>query len=331
MKLEIFFKKNMESDYSYFRNKRNYQDFVSLLRKEGYLNKKCRDLKASKYSIDEGFLTDGRCEVRSGAEERFKRDILSWIKEIELYTWNNAIQESRLYPEIFEKALKLSSVWNSSSNQLSKKHTKYGLFKKNAIKKIVDAANRLKNIDNVFFIQWVGPFYSVAACRKWEKKYSISDYEYNFYFGKGMVRNCSRERYYIGKSEQRNVSNRVKDPTDPITKDFQKKDDIELWIGRFSKRAYRSFTEDEKISNHEYVENAEWALVHGFLCQNPELEKYLKNDRKKTKPKECCCVVNQWHNQKDLKRVLRRSDLVKLMPGLILHYHNEEEVRVEDF
>lgn len=331
MNIKEFFEKYIKAGYVDPANKKAFQDFISLLRGEGYLNKRCKDLKASKYSVEQFLLTESRCEVRSGAEERFKKEILSWIKDIELYTWKNAIQESRLYPEIFEKALKSSSVWNSSSNQLSKKYSKYGLFKKNAIKKIVDAANSLKNIDNVFFIQWVGPFYSVADCRKWEKKYSISDYEYNFYFGKGMVRNCSRERYYIGKSEQRNVSNRVKDPTDPITKDFQKKDDIELWIGRFSKRTYRSFTEDEKNSNHEYVENAEWALVHGFLCQNPELEKYLKNDRKKTKPKEYCCVVNQWHNKKDMRRVLRRSDFVKLMPGLILHYCNEENVRIEDF
>ena len=330
MKLEFFFKKYMESDYSHPQSKRKYQDFVCLLREEGYLNKKCKDLRASKYSIDEGFLTAGRCEVRSGAEERFKKDILSWIKETGLYTWKNAIQESRLNPQIFEKSLKKSSVWASRQNRLSEMYCTYGLFNERAIKLIVDTASKLKNVDNVFLIQWIGPFNSIESCKNWEKKHSISDFEYNFYFCSGFPDNCKHKRYYIGKSEQKNVMDRVAG-NDPVNTDFRKHSDIELWIGRFSKRNYRTFFKDEKNINHEFVEIAEWTLVHGFLCKNPQLNDYLMNDKKRSTPKDYCCVVNQWYNKKDMQRVLRRSGTARLMPGLILHYCDEEDVRVEDF
>ena len=329
MKLERFFDEYIKADYTDPRNKKAFESFVRLLKEGGYLNKKCKDLKASKYSIDEGFLTKERCGVRSGAEEWFKEEILSWIKETELYTWKSAIQESRLYPGIFEKALKLSSVWSSGSNQLSKKYTTAGLFKENAIKKIVDAASKLKSVDNVFLIQWIGPFNSIQSCKKWEKTHSISDYEYNFYFGSGFPGNCKHERYYIGKSEQKNVMDRVAG-NDPVNKVFRKHRDFELWIGRFSKRNYRTFFKDEKNINHEFVEIAEWTLVHGFLCKNPELNDYLMNDKKRSKPKDYCCVVNQWYNKKDMQRLLRRSETAMRMPGLILHYCDEEDVRVEN-
>ena len=134
MKLEKFFKKYIKNDYTDPKNKQAFQCFISLLKEEGYLNKKYKDLKASKYSIDEGFLTKRGCEVCSGAEERFKKDILSWIKEIELYTWKRAIQESRLSPQKFEESLKKSSVWASRQNRLSEMYCTFGLFNERAIK-----------------------------------------------------------------------------------------------------------------------------------------------------------------------------------------------------
>jgi hypothetical protein len=203
------------------------------------------------------------------------------------------------------------------------------LFNKKAIELIVDSANDLKNIDNVFLIQWVGPFSSIQSCKDWEKTYSISDFEYNFYFGSGYPDKCKNKRYYIGKSEQKNVMNRVAGD-DPVNTLFRKHSEIELWIGRFSKRSYRTFLKDEKNINHKFVENAEWALVHGFLRKNPNLEDKLQNDKKRTKPKDYCCVVNQWY-KKDMTRYKKRIKTAMYMPELILHYNDEDDVIIADF
>jgi len=327
MKLKAFFERYLKDEYSHPENQKAYEDFLCFLREDGYLQKKRRDLKASKYSIEEGFLTDGRSEVRSGAEENFKKDILNWIKEDCFYTWKNAIQKSRLNLEIFKEALKKSRVWASGQNRLCEKYCKFGLFREKAIELIVDAANDVKNIDNVFLIQWVGPFSSVEMCESWEKKNSISNYEYNFYFAAGIPRNCKSERYYIGKSEQKNVTSRIKDPKDPVT---EVKDRLkELWIGRFSQKSHRIFLESEKGINHKFVENAEWALIYGFKQQNHD--KKLINRKKITKPKNYCCIVNQWYDQKNMNRRTRRSEATKCMPGLILHYNDEDDVRIADF
>lgn len=339
MTLEEFFNEYFKEEYSHPENKNAYNDFLELLRYAQILDSRhSKSLKACNYWIDSGFLTKDKCRVRSGKvgdykrEELLKKEILNKIEGLELYTYKNAIRESRLYPEKFEKALKNSKVWASSLERLSanESYNCFGLFTKNAIKNIVDSANELKNIDNVFLIQWVGPFESVESCKKWEKENSISNFEYNFYYGIGKPCRKQHVFYYIGKSEQKNVSSRIANESDPITRDFRQNDPIELWIGRFSKRNYRSYNEDEKKQNHDFVELAEWTLVHGFLQANPKLEPYLLNDKKKNKPKDFCCVVNQWHNKDGFRR-RKRSEKASRIPGMILHYYKDDDVRTEDF
>lgn len=304
-----------------------FDEFKNYLKDNDYLKKSSDSIPkdwvvTSKYMKQDGTIID------KNAEELAEQI----IDEIgcDYLTWDEAIGKSQLKPEVFEETVKKLKYWNQEKNEYTEKGKrngiKYNLLSDPVIFNIKDAAGE-NDIDDVYLIQWFGPFKDVDECDIWLKEKSISEKEYNFYYAAGKKPNKHNKSYYLGVCVQDLVTNRLKAPTDPVTRDFRDTSSKEIWIGRFANKHYRSNCKENK----DKVENVETALIYGFMQKNAyEIGKdpdMLLNIRKTSNaPSFPFFVANQWYYKDFELRIQKRGDCPKLIPE-IMFYNSEENLK----
>lgn len=323
MNLHDFFNEYMIG-YSRPDDKNAYKAFLEFLRDTNFLCKNSKRIhKPTQKYIKEGFFSAQKGVVVKGREECLKDQIIKKIKDKGLLTYDQLLSKSGLKKEIFQKTLECEKIWIPNTKTYRKKcrYVKYSLFTKDAFNLIKLKAGELESIVDVYFIQWIGPFYSVDSCKTWELEHSIADYEFNFYYGRGKKRNGRKFCYYIGKSEMKNVNERISQSSDPVSKDFRKNAEVEIWIGRFSNPDLRRKKTDDDVvkkEKHERVEHVEWELISGFKESNSN--EVLLNEKKLTAPKQTCLIINQWYKSDDMSRYKRGVGSMKEMPAMFFYY-----------
>lgn len=322
--LESFFKKNFKKEF-FPKCDNSFELFCNYLKKNKILNARKKDICPSLKTINNGYMTEARSVVVSTKEKCFKNYICEVLKKDKLYTWQQLHEKTKIKIEYLESAMTRLNIWNDKTNEFRcvaryNEVSKYGLFSEKTIDAIINRSSDLKDVKYSFLIQWVGPFSSLNDCSKWEKDNSCRDCEYNFYYAKGKRYKEKKPSFYIGKSEMKDVCDRMKQSTDPVAK-FRKNDSLEIWIGRFSKPEHRS--------NHNLVEIAEWAIIYSFEKRNPKLKSRLINEKKRKEPKDFCCVVNQCFDKKSLEMREKRSNAMTYIPSMVFYY-GADNIRIND-
>ncbi len=320
--LEKFFSKYFP-EYSIPGCKNAFDSFCCYLKSKKILNAKKKCITPNTKTIENGYMRKKDSTIVLGKDGCFRDYICELMKDDDLWTWNQALEKKKIKPQHFKNALIKMKLWDDEKhvfkNMAHRYGIEFGLFSSKALNLIAQNSSDLKNIEHNFFIQWVGPFRSLDDCEKWEKENSISDKEYNFYYGMGKVPRAKLPSFYIGKSELKDVCNRMKQETDPISS-FRDNASLEIWIGRFSNSNFRS--------KHKLVEIAEWALIYSFKKRNPLLEKRIINKRKLKEPKEFYSVVNQCFDKTTLD-MRKKTEAMKYIPSMIFYY-DKNNVRISD-
>ncbi len=240
------------------------------------------------------------------------------------YTWGQARKKIELKGGSFYDAMIKLGFYDEENDCYTEKGKKngieYGLFTERVLKLIEDAAGYFYNIKDVFLIQWIGPFFSVAQCENWENTHSIQKGEYNFYFASGIQvkKEKTVQRFYIGKSEQELVSKRISSSSDSVKTKFRS--GKEIWIGRFSDKKLRDSENGKREENHKCVEIAEWALIFGFLSERKSKRLLLNEKKTMNPPKRSVCVVNQFYS-KTRRTILHEKNerIIEFMPDVIFY------------
>lgn len=133
----------------------------------------------------------------------------------------------------------------------------------------------MNDINNVFLIQWCGPFFSVEDLKDWELK-NQSCKKRNLYILTGKEYNRRKTSYYCGMSEQNPLYKRFENH-----KKYNKiQHDLNIWIGCFS---------CQEQATHENISIVETMIISYW---QPE----LNEKKKKYYPNQCICLINRWHN-----------------------------------
>ncbi|MBR0032083.1 MAG: hypothetical protein IJP61_07335 [Treponema sp.] len=246
------------------------------------------------------------------------------------YTWKSAVKKTELKRGIFYDTMIDLGFYDEDKDCYTERGKKtgieYGLLTDKILDIIEDKAGKFYNINDVFLIQWFGPFESIDKCQKWENNFGISKSEFNFYFAFGKIkgkREKKLSRFYIGISEQDFISNRISSITDPVTRDFLDNYEKKIWIGRFSdkKLRYKNKSANKK-KRHNHIDIVEWGLIFGFQKANPY--KTLQNEKKTANPpKRHICIVNQFFNKDSFKILRRKTNIAKYIPDVILYGGDE--------
>lgn len=332
MNLESFFNNYMD-DYSNPHSGMMFVDFCDFLRAKKILKGNAKKIIPSDIIIKKCFMKKDTDVVIEENVNDFQKYILGMLKSKEnpLWTWNGAINKVELKETVFCEMLENLGYYDSENDEYTQKGKNNGILYNLLTNKVLDTIVKnvgvFDDINDVFFIQWVGPFSSVEECNEWENEHSISNKEFNFYFGCGKQANKHKQSFYIGKSERNFITSRISQETDPITRDFRENADKEIWIGRFSDKELRSDKSEEvRKRNHKAVENAEWALIYGFKKKNPNLFNALLNDKKtKNPPKTYITIINQWYKKNSFEFWQRKNKNIcsGLLPDIIL-YNGED-------
>ena len=321
MSLEKFFYRYFP-EYSIPECKNSFGLFCHYLRSKRILNARKKSITPNTKTIENGYMRKSATIVL-GKEECFRDFICELMKKDDLCTWKQALEKKKIKPNHFINALTKMKIWDSEKYIFKKMTCRYGinfgLFSSKALNFIVQNSSDLKDIEHNFFIQWIGPFKSLDDCKNWERVNSISDKEYNFYYGMGKTRKAKLPSFYIGKSELKDVCDRMKQKSDPISS-FRDNASLEIWIGRFSNSNFRS--------KHKLVEIAEWALIYSFKKRNGQLKKRLINKRKLNEPKEFYSVVNQCFDKITLD-MRKKSKAMTYIPSMIFYY-GKNNIRISD-
>ena len=132
----------------------------------------------------------------------------------------------------------------------------------------------MNNIDKVFIIQWVGPFFTLEELKEWEIE--NIDCKSNLYMFTGKEYRHRTVSDYVGITEQEYVYKRLNNNHGKFNKISK---DLNIWVGHFS------------CSDHATRENI--SIVETLLISSwqPNL-----NERKKIYyPYSSICVINQWY------------------------------------
>lgn len=323
MTLRTFFDEHLEA-YSDPDWGMSFDDFCEFLRDNKILKGSAKTSIVPTAETVAGHFMDGDSVVDKNADE-FEEKILALLKNPEhrYYHWLGAIGRTGLNDGVFRDTMRDLGFWDEDEDIYTEKGKKngieYGLLTDKILEKVVNEAGYFYDINDVYLIQWVGPFASVEECKSWEKSHSISKKEFNFYYGCGKKSKEHKEAFYIGKSERDFIAQRISQESNPIRKDFRENADKEIWIGRFSDRKLRSSqTEEIRKQNHLAVECAEWALIHGFMTKNPD--KRLLNDKKTVRsPKKYVSVINQFYKKTDFEIYKHKIKITQYLPDVILY------------
>lgn len=157
----------------------------------------------------------------------------------------------------------------------------------------------MQGINNIFIIEWYGPFKDEKSLNSWEKEHT-NEKGFGIYFISGKPANKKYPRSYVGITLNRDgiISKRYSTDTNHQIHQLKEK---EIWIGRFS---------DRKKHKRADFEICESALIS---YMQPEL-----NIRKKDYyPKENLSIINRWFTT-ELQPRQRRIYLAQMTPDLLL-------------
>jgi hypothetical protein len=128
----------------------------------------------------------------------------------------------------------------------------------------------MNRVENVFVIEWKGPFYDVNQIRD-------EDFENSFYLITGKTKYQKQGPFiqYCGISKKRSVFKRLTDKNHKHNMITREK---EIWIGQFS---------NTKHNLHKWIELAESLIIYHWQVE--------QNVEKKNKaPKSPLGIINRW-------------------------------------
>ena len=311
MTLKYFFE-NYLTEYA----EMGYENFIQFLRDWEYIN-----LTNLRPKRDNSFMDD-RGSVINPRAKNFAEELKNELREY-YFTWKQAINETQL--RNLEQLLTDLEYYLPEERVYTEKGINAGIEYNLLTKKIINKARnevlQIDDIDDVFFIQWIGPFSSVDECMHCENNCSIQNCEFNFYYISGIPPRKQKRDFYIGISERGYVYERWQTDTNHVIHTFRKK---EIWIGRFSSDKIRTV-----INKRPYIEIVEWLLIYAF--QNKNGNEHLKNSRKLKVPPRYGCIINQWFKT-DLsiyKRKRKKKHCPSHMPD-VFYFFGDDNVKLFD-
>lgn len=157
----------------------------------------------------------------------------------------------------------------------------------------------MNEIDKIFMIQWIGPFFKIEELKIWENENSISK-EFCLYLLSGKEYHKKHTSLYCGKTEMKKLSTRYKNHK---KYDLIKDRELNIWIGRFS---------NKKLATSDNIDIVETLIISHW---QPNL-----NDKKKAfYPGLAICILNGWY-KKDIKtRYVNRVYPVQHLDDVIFY------------
>lgn len=293
-----------------------YENFIQFLRDWEYIN-----LTNLGPKRDNTFMNDKDSVINSNAEN-FAEELKNELREY-YFTWEQAINETQLRDlgqllTNLEYYLPNEDVYTQKGINAG---IEYNLLTKKILNKARNKVLQIDDIDDVFFIQWIGPFSSVGECVEWEKKCSIQNCEFNFYYISGIPHKKRKRDFYIGISERGFVCKRWQTDTNHVIHTFRD-ETKEIWIGRFSSDKIRTV-----INKRPYIEIVEWLLIYAF--QNKNGNEQLKNSRKLKVPPRYGCIINQWFKT-DLSIYKRKTNHCPSQMPDVFYFFGDDNVKLFD-
>ena len=306
--------RNFFEEYLTEYKEMEYKNFIQFLKDWEYIN---RNLKPKP---DNTFM-NGVDSVINSKAKNFAEELKNELREY-YFTWEQAEKETQLRDL---RQLLTNLDYLSNENVYTQKGInagiEYNLLTKKILNKVRNEVLQIDDIDDVFFIQWIGPFSSVDECAKWEEDFSIQNCEFNFYYISGIPPRKQKRDFYIGISERGCVCERWQTDTNHVIHTFRD-GTKEIWIGRFSSDKIRTVE-----NKRPYIEIVEWLLIYAFKNKNGN--EHLKNSRKLKVPPRYGCIINQWFKT-DLSIYKRKTNHCPSHMPDVFYFFGDDNVKLFD-
>lgn len=164
---------------------------------------------------------------------------------------------------------------------------------------------------NVYLLEWYGPFNSPQEVLDWEAK-KIGDGKTYLYLFKGKTSAKSRVKYYCGQAFKQSAGKRLTNKNHHIN---EIKSELDIWVAKFQ-------NDTPKKDDVNLVENLVTSVLSQAILAD---DKAMLNRINKHRPKRIVYLINEWYYPTgDPRMKYQKGSIPCLLHDVLICYPHDD-------
>lgn len=170
--------------------------------------------------------------------------------------------------------------------------------------------------NNVYVLEWYGPFHSPAKVREWENKEICCRKTYLYLFSGKKKHAREKVALYCGQAYGQTAGHRLGNKGHHIQEVIGRQEELEIWVATFSNKKPCKY-------DVNLVEKVLTSVLDQVVKSDTD---EVLNETNKLRPRDNAYVINEWYFPNGKERVkYPANSMCSRIPDVLACYPNEEE------